>query len=342
MGVIHASELEIRLSAFCDHVDSYVKRSEEGGYRFDTNEEFVRAVGGNFVFGRQYLLPEHIGYHQLPRDDLLEMARYLSDAIINPTAAISTTLDHFRYWAWTAAIAGRVLRDEDEDEVSLLKSDFQNTVHLGLLPVRSPATSGNPTIDAIHYDNERLVLLSGLSVLEGFICHLGRSLTPEGKARKKIHAFWKPENADGTISTIGNGAMVNNYHDILQIWANHDADERTSLVLSKINDMTRYEEDILDWKFDDSIDVIRRERRDETQNFLAVLGKHRNLNLHGQTSTHALAPLALTLCCLYVLDSINDEEYDKLSSDVLESIRWRGQSSLGHIHPLWPSAFYPI
>lgn len=342
MAEIAEGELEIRLRAFCEHVDSLVERSGEGGYQFDTSDEFVRAVGGNFVFGQQYLLPEHLSYHQLSRPALIEMAKYLSDAVVNPSAAIVTTLDHFRYWAWTAAIADRAFRDNEEEDVTLLKSDFQNTVHLGLLPIRTATTSGNPTLDAIHMDSERLALISGLSVLEGFICHIGNALTSEGRARKTIQASWKPRKEDGTQRTIGNGSEVSNYHDILQIWMNYDADEEVSRVLSEINNMTRYDGGVLEWKFDDALDMIQGERDDGTQNFLTILSKHRNLNLHGQTSTHALAPLALTLCCLFVLDSMSDEKYSELSEDVIESIQWRNQTPVEHVHPLWPSAFYPI
>lgn len=342
MAEIGESEFDIRLRAFCEHIDSIIERSGEGGYKFDPTDEFVRAVGGNFVFGQQYLLPNHISYHQLSREYLVKMAKYLSDAIINPSAAIVTTLDHFRYWGWTSAMAGRAFRDNKNEDVTLLKSDFQNTVHLGLLPIRAAAPSSNPTLEAIHADSERLALISGLSVLEGFICHIGDTLTSEGRARKTIQASWKPRMDDGTQRTIGNGSNVNNYHDILQVWLNYDADEEVSRVLSDINDMTRYDEEVLEWKFDDALDMIQREREDGTQNFLTVLSKHRNLNLHGQTSTHALAPLALNLCCLFVLDSMTDEEYRELSEDVVKSIQWRFQTPVEHVHPLWPSAFYPI
>ncbi|PSQ48507.1 hypothetical protein BRD19_06625 [Halobacteriales archaeon SW_7_65_23] len=123
---------------------------------------------------------------------------------------------------------------------------------------------------------------------------------------------------------------------------NYDADEEVSRVLSEINDMTRYDGGVLEWKFEDALDMIQREREDGTQNFLTILSKHRNLNLHGQTSTHALAPLALTLCCLFVWDSISDEEYSEISEDVIESIQWRNQTPVEHVHPLWPSALYPI
>ena len=342
MVEIAESELEIRLRAFCEHVDSTVERSGDWGYRFGGSDEFIRAVGGNFVFGQQYLLPEHRSYHQLSRTALIEIAKYLSDAVVNPSTAIVTTLDHFRYWAWTAAIACQGFVDNKDEDITLLEGNFGNTIHLGLLPIRTDSTSGNPTLDAIHSDSERLALISGLSVLEGFICHIGSALTPEGRARKKIQASRKPREEDGTQRTIGNGSEVSNYHDILQIWMNYDADEEVSRVLSEINDMTRYDGGVLEWKFDDALDMIRREREDGTQNFLTILSKHRNLNLHGQTSTKALAPLALTLCCLFVLDSMSDERYSELSEDVIKSIQWRNQSPVEIVHPLWPSAFYPI
>jgi len=342
MAEITESELEIRLRAFCEHVDSIVERSDEGGYRYSPSDEFVRGIGGNVVLNQEYLLPDYLSYHDLSRKSLIEMAKHLVDATVSPSAAIATTFDHFRYWAWTAAIAGRVFQDNENEDISLLKGDFQNTIHLGLLPVRTATTSGNPTLDAIHSDSERLALISGLSVLEGFICHTGSTLTPEGKARKTIQASWKPRKEDGTQRTIGNGSEVSNYHDILQVWMNYDADEEVSRVLAEINDMTRYDGGVLEWKFDDALDMIRREREDGTQNFLTILSKHRNLNLHGQTSTHALAPLALTLCCLFVLDSMSDEEYSELSEDVIQSIQWRNQTPGEHVHPLWPSAFYPV
>lgn len=347
MTVLDEGELDIRFEAFCDYVDSLVERSGEGGYQFNTSDELIRAVGGNFVFGRQYLLPEHLEYHQLTREGLITVARYLSDAIISPKAAISTTLDHFRYWAWTAAVASRAFEDREEEEkeaLSLLRGDFQNTVHLGLVPLRINTAFDNPTIGAIHSDSERLTLISGLSVLEGFICHLGDSLTPEGRLRRTVQASWKPERDDGSMRTMGNGAEVSSYHDILQIWLNYEAKKDARDVLIEINDISRYDDEMLEWKFEDAIDVIERERRDGTDNFLTILEKHRNLNLHGQRSTHALAPLALTLCCLYIWDAITDEAYDELSGDVLDSVRWGRQTAAttGIIHPLWPSAFYPI
>lgn len=342
MAKVEQEDLEIRLRAFCDYVDSLIERTDQGGYQFSTTDEFVRAVGGNFVFGREYFLPDNLHFHQLSRQGLIHIAKYLSDAIIKPSAAIVTTFDHLRYWGWTAAVAGQVFQNADNEEIALLKSDFQNTIHLGLFPLRADMNSGNPTVDAINSDSERLALISGLSVLEGFICHLGNSLTAEGRTRRTIRASWKPTDSDGAVRAIGNGSEVHNYHDILQIWLNYDANTEVAKVLSDINDLTRYEQETLDWKFDDVIDILQRERKDGTHNFLTVLSKHRDLNLHGETSTHALAPLALTLCCLYIWDSMESEEYREVSDDVMESIRWRNQTPVGTIHPLWPSAFYPV
>lgn len=334
--------IETRLQAFSDHVNSMVERSAGGRYRFTTNNEIIQSEGGNFVFGRAYLLPDHLEYHQLSREALIDVAKYLTDAIIRPSTAISTTFDHFRYWSWTAAVAAPALREREEENVTILKKNFQTTVHLALLPSRVDRALDNPTLEAIHWDRDRLVLMSGLSLLKRFICHLGDILTPEGRTQEKIQRSWKSKENDDSTRTIRSGSNVINYHDIIQIWLNYDAGQRAARVLSEINDMVRYDEDTLKWKFEDLSDTIEREEKDRTHNFLNILAEHRNLNSHAQTSTHALAPLTLTLCCLFLWDLITDEDHITYAEEVTGSLRMVSRTKSNLIHPLWPSAFYPI
>lgn len=336
MKDIRDNTLETRLEAFVDHIDSIIEPTEEGGYAYSGSDEMIRSVGGNAIFNRQYLTPDHISYHELSLSTLRKLARFLTDAIIRPSAAVATSVDHFQYWAWTAAVASEVLEKDGEN---LKVSDFQYTVHTALLPIRLPFSTNHPWMAALSSDSERLELLSGLTVLEGFICHFGESLTPDGTARKLITQRWKPKQ-EGSYLVIGNGQPVHKYHDILQIWCQEDAGDQVSQVLSEINNINRYDMDSLKWKFEDSVDLIDEEINDGTNNFLRIVGKHRDFNLHGQISTRTLAPVVLNLCCLYIWDMIEQSTYDEEREEVIRSIQWNNQTPGGH--PLWPSAFYPV
>lgn len=332
MSDIKDENLEIRLKAFVEYIDSVIKQTDEGGYTFSPREDIIRSVGGNFIFNRQYIVPSGLSYHELSLDTLRRLARYLTDCIVQPSAAVPTTLDHLRYWAWTAATAGQVL---EKGRTNLRISDFQYTIHLGLFPIRISRSNGNPTLNVILGDNERLALLSGLAVLEGFICNYGNSLTPEGQARTTITETWKPKQ-----NNINNGQPVHKYHDILQIWRQEDAGSCVSQLLTEINNLNRYDMHSLKWKFEDSVDIIDEEISDGTNNFLRVIGKHRDFNLHGQRSTRTLAPVVLTLCCLYIWDLVEEATYEEQREEVIKSIHWNNQTPGDH--PLWPSAFYPV
>jgi hypothetical protein len=273
-----------RTRAFVDHIDSIVESTESGGRKVSTTKYMTRMFGDNFIFNKSYIIPENVDVNELNLFELKCLSFYLSDAIIMPSAASTTTWDHFNYWAWTAAVASQMgIHTKTDMDIT----DFQYSVHLGLLPIRVARPRQNPTLDAVITDNERLLLLSALTVLEGLICNIGDILTEEGIAKTQIAATWKPRDENGDLRYINNGSQVHNYHDILQIWKEYEASRLASIVLKYINNLKRYRQDSLRSKFENSIGIINEEISDETYNFLRIIGKNRNFNLHGQISTRS-------------------------------------------------------
>lgn len=331
--------LESRLQTYIDYMDSNVERSEKDGYGVKANEEMIHAIDNNISYNRQILIPSEYAFHDLSLSTLRKLPHYLIDSIIKPSAAVPTTLDHFRYWAWTAAIAGK-MKEAQKGEFET--SHFRHTVHLGLLPIRITQPSRNPTIESILWNSERLTLLSSLVGLESFICNYCDSLTAEGNSRTKITQTWRSEYSDGSYPTIGNGCENLTYRDFLQIWRTCDSKDPVSNVLGEINDMMEYEKEELEKKFEDCVESIEREYTDKTYNFFSLIGDIRNSNLHGEKTTRNMSSIVLTLCCLFIWDQIDKSEYQKLSDGLIDQINSRRQNQSGTLHPLWASSFYPV
>lgn len=131
--------------------------------------------------------------------------------------------------------------------------------------------------------------------------------------RGAIEMPWRPNSPS-------NSSM--NYHNRLQYWREYVASDEIKPTLNTIDDLTRYNENNLRRLSGvmGNEDILEREK-DSTEHFLAVLSEQRNYTIHGQGNSRILAPLALNLCNLVLLDMIGSQNYDQLREDFLVAQR---------------------
>lgn len=151
---------------------------------------------------------------------------------------------------------------------------------------------------------------TSLALLDGLIKRRCPDLDEEGNPEQgSITAQWRPDSPDIQGAT---------YHDRLQHWRFDIASQTTSETLAKIDDLSRYEIDYIRSLAGvmGNTEILDRELG-STQHFLAVLSEQRNYNIHGMGSSHVIAPMALSLCCLVFWDYIDSEEYQAYQETIL-------------------------
>jgi len=336
------TSLEMRSEAAVDHINAAVEQSDErGGRRYPRRrtpaaEERLVSNGRISIFSESYLLRNRNTMHQLELDDLRKFPSYLFDICVQPSATFAVTLDHFEYWSWTAAIAA------NGDKINVETGNFEALVHFASFPIRVTPTSlhPNPAIGGVLMRRWHLVQIALFSVLEGFLTNyidVIRQTESGIKTNRNLTCNWAP---DGKVDDWNKDGTVDGYNHLIQIWreygTRHISTERT---LGKINDIQRYDMGSIRWKFDDSDKIVDEELDDETYNFLRLITNYRNENMHGESEAYRVAPLLITLCCIAILDMIDESDYKNIRNSVLQGIRMKQDSQ---IHPLWPSAFYPL
>jgi hypothetical protein len=337
--------LDIRLQAFCEYVDSLVTRTDEGDYRITSYGESMIAYGENVLLNEQFLLPSGCSYHELPRQDLIKIGKYLCDASLKPTIAISTTLDHLQYWAWTATVALGYYSDPDDHDIFELYNHLQTTVSLTLLPIHTDEPEMGSALSQVRADSGRLALLSTFPLLEGLICHLGKNITRNKDGypvpQRTVKKYWG-ESVDGKYDgKIGNGNKMYAYDDLLQVWRSIGVSSQLHDILTDINDITRYDTDVLSRKFGGATGEIDKQEDEGTHNFFAIIKQVRNNNSHGAEAVRTLVPVMVTLCCLCIWDVISDETYEAEQNKYEEQRTILGitpetQGRLRRLYPLYP------
>lgn len=337
--------------------DRFIEAVNEGQVLPETEQDTydVREETGNIylpVDGNDqelYLLPGP-DIHEQSLTHLRRLPQYLCDAILLPHKT-TAPLDSYLYWAWTAAVASSLTfsgRHFDfEDTVFLW--DFLSTVHMTLLPLRhhrldeddqQTIADLNPSIEGLRYAGIRFAATIGCSILDGFISRHCDELDQDGElVSGSLNASWRP---DGRITN------PPNFHDRVQVWREYQASQDTKHSLDAINDLTRYDVDVLRGKLEGSGDILE-EERESTNNFLRVMKEQRDYNIHGSGSTQVIGPIVLNLCCLVIWDQIPEDEFDTYREGTLAELVDPSQLSDDidmdiprGSNPYTARAFYPI
>lgn len=343
MGVmeeVSASEFQTNLDTLIQEANSAVERMDDGGKRYprDSDDSRILSNGENSIFTNDYLLPEDTEYHKLSLSTLQRVPVYLCDALLKPEGTIATTYDHLQYWGWTSAVIAANSEIQDENT-----QDIQLSTHLGQSPIRIDWRE-NPTLEAITFRRDRMMLLAGFASLEGRICRYTDILTETGDVTGEIVASWKPDKVDENKKRITPGDQPT-YSDLLQIWRKTSNSNITTDTLNEINNMSRYDTETLFWKFPEMEEIIREDLEDGTYNFLRLIGEYRKENYHGHKATATVAPIVLTLCCLTVWENIEEDDFEAATEEAVKRIESRHTTPFTQsesLHPFWPSSFYPI
>jgi len=338
---IDEAELDIRAKATVDHINSAVKRSKErGGRRYPgkktpATQERLVSNGQISIFKRNYLLQSASLIHNLSLPTLQKLPKYLIDILVNPSATFAVTIDHFEYWAWTAAVASNL----EESPIDI--GNLNSLIHFASFPIRvtPSAVHPNPAVSGILMHRWNLIQVASFPILEGIISEYIEPLSQSESsivAEQEIQCTWAPSHK---VSDWNKGDSVNGYHHLVQIWRKYGTEsDITESVLDEINNLEQYEMSSLRWKFDDSDKVLNEELKDGTSNFLRLVVKYRNENLHGESEESRIAPLLLTVCCVALWDIISEYNYPELRKRTIQNIKMKHEP----IHPFWPAAFYPL
>lgn len=336
---------------------------------FDVFEEEGNILLPTLEDDSLYLLPNW-EIHELPIDALRRLPRYLSDTILLPQKT-AAPIDHYLYWAWTASVSssmryrGRYLEFE---EWSILRT-FHNLIHLALQPNQVPRLSEEthnhlsdvaPSVIGVQYSGLNFASSIGFSLLEGLLYLYYEDRIEEEPAMKSesLQGNWRPPDSQDAIQGKTHRGLLEQwdesgpptYHDKLQIWRSI-ASPTVNQTLSEMNDLSRYDVDILHRKLrGEAVSERLNQEAQSTENFLRVLYEQRNTNLHGKDSTQVIGPIILNLCCLVIWDRIPNEHFERLQKGTLVMIETTINPPSDSLdmeiprgsNPYTPSAFYPL
>lgn len=325
---------EKRSEQFQERLDDFVEIIDEGDIIQDEGTE-------NLISGlnmKSYLLGENHPVHSFSLSELRRFPRYLCDSLLIPHTTV-VALDNHLYWGWTAAFFShyQTSNEQTDSESMSIMNDFYSLIHLCLLPTRQGMmdqrisqfiNSMNPSIQGIQHQGYSHACSVGFSVLDGLIKRHCADLETEGglSERKIQNPSWRTTPIDDPI-----------YHDILQIWKEREATEDVAKTLRKIDDLSRYREEVIARKIGGGEESVS-----NRGNFLSVFSDQRNTNIHGELSTQAIGPVVLNFCCLLLWDKLTQEEFKSVREEILERLEGPQMGGMTGIHPRWPSAFYPL
>lgn len=323
-----------------------------------TNRDF--GPEGHYVDPDVHILNNYHEIYELEYPELLELPRYISDAVLRCSPP-RVTQDHFLYWGWTAAYLSEHPKSEQENFEKLAR-EFFSLIHVMLFKIRhinsrifytragitTPIEGemiswedawktiewGNPSLRHLTVLPDRYATTTGFAVLEALICHHSKHLTNEGKPSQDVRSPWRPPDKE----LLRKGESIS-YHDRLQIWRHYDAQDETADSLAQINDLTRYDTNNLSSNIEGVEDIIDEETR-STQNFLRVLADQRNSNLHGQLHTRIMGTLVTSLCCLLIWDLLPQDDFEKHRDAVKEKIYEQSDEAFDNV--MSAPAFMPV
>jgi hypothetical protein len=294
---------------------------------------------GHFIDPDTHLLNQWSDIYQLTHEELLRFPQYLSDAVFR-TEKPRITYDHFVYWGWTAALAAEHPIFEKEP-FSEIVDEYLSLIHFMLFKLRHFYTMlfytregmttnidgkdisweeawrvvkwGNPSLEHLSVLPDRYAATTGFATLEGLInAHCDDISNHDGTLVSEVESPWHPHESYLKGET--------NYHNKLQIWRHNTTYSETKDALSSINDLTRYDPEIL---YDNIAGAKQKidEELETTNHFLRVVADQRNVNLHGQLSTRVIGNLITTLSSLIIYDVIPSENFEEHRDEVLNIIQ---------------------
>ena len=313
---------------------------------------------GHSIDPETHILNRWDNIYELSHKNLRQLSKYLSDAILR-TSPPRISYDHFVYWGWTAAyITEHPISESDPFED--LVSEYLSLVHIMLFKLRHIYSRifyapgglhanidgreitweeafrtiewGNPSIQHLTVLPDRYAASTGFAVLEGLInIHSSHISTETGHLISEVSSPWHPHQS----SLKGE----HTYHDKLQSWRYHAASPETKSALSLIDDLSRYETDVLRANMAGIEDILK-EEQNTTNHFLRVIAKQRNLNLHGQLPTRVIGTLITTLCSLVIWDIVPDSDFEQHRESVLEKVK--NQENEAYEDVMSAPAFMPV
>lgn len=299
-----------------NQVNEFIRTIDKGNIISDTGSE-------NVIYLSDYhLLPFGLPLHKFYLDELHYFSKSLIDSALK-THTNATTEDFNAYWGWTAALVSHLSTNGEIGKYRDILHDFYFLVHSSLVSARHSylvqnnqqllrvISRTNPSIEGVTWGSGLPVAATyGFSVLEGLLKRRCRVF--ETNDRIKIWEGLKELSQDDDVSGV------------------------VKEVLAEVDDLDRYDRDVLERKMEGVPELTNRTR------LSWLITKQRNYNIHGEGSTQAIGSIVLTLCSLVLLDEIAtvSSPYLEIRKDVFQGIQRARQS--GRIHPMGPAAFYPV
>ncbi|MFC6835325.1 hypothetical protein [Halomarina ordinaria] len=313
---------------------------------------------GHFIDPDTHLLNNWDDIYNLSHKDLLQLPRYLSDAVFM-TSPPRISYDHFLYWGWTAAFAVEHPISQEEPYQAVVR-EYLSLVHFMLFKLRhinsrvfytrqGIATTidgkeisweeawrvvdwGNPSLDHLGVLPDRYASTAGFAVLEGLLNnHCDAISSSDGDVTTDVASPWHP--CQSTLK----GDVT--YHDKLQIWRHHSASLTVERTLSQIDDLTRYNRNTLIGNMSGVEKIVGKEL-ESTNHFLRVVADQRNANLHGQLSTRVIGNLITTLSSLLIWDMIPEDGFEEHQEMVVEKVNNQDNEAFENV--LSAPAFMPV
>lgn len=337
---------------FEENLERLLRQSERKAGDEDHDPE------GHFIDPDTHLLNKWDDIYDLSHEELLQFPRYLSDAVFM-TSPPRISYDHFLYWGWTAAFAVEhpisqegPFQDAIREYLSLIHFMLFKLRHINsrIFYTREGITTtiddreisweeawrvvdwGNPSLEHLSVLPDRYAATAGFAVLEGLLnIRCDAISSDEGDVSTDVASPWHP--CQSTLK----GDVT--YHDKLQIWRYHSAQSTAEETLSLIDDLTRYDPEILFGNMA-GVEGIVEEELESTNHFLRVVADQRNANLHGQLSTRVVGNLIASLSSLLIWDAIPDDDFEEHQERVIEKVENQEGEAFDNV--LSAPAFMPV
>ena len=320
--------------------EKFVRRSNEFTENSKSKEQGLShsvEPEGHYVDPDLYLIDEWEDMYNLDMADLRRIPRYLIKMVLKTDPA-RLSYDHSVYWAWTATfISEHPIRNTNE--YGPMIDEFLRLVHFMMLKVRhlrlkmfcrdieyggEPFTRtfgsaldtvewANPSIDPIAIMADRHASTGGFSILDGLVCHHCKVPDPDtGRiASNPVESPWHPKQ-----SKIGGDIS---FHDKLQVWLYHEANDETQRTLTEINDLSEHDPQSLIDKMTGIEEIVDEELK-STGHLLRVFSHLRDENIHGQQANRIIGSIITTICCLLLWDGINQSSVQPRSEKIERKI----------------------
>lgn len=264
--------------------------------------------------GETKLIPFWANVDEFSIPLLRNLSSYLSDALLRKDAYVLLP-DHLEYWSWSAAYASHYI--PLESTFGWLLRDYYKLVQIVLLPhrhlkhdfdTRREIEALNRSLSGLAHSNSiKLVTLSLFPILEGLVRRFCPQIELDGKASERIDF----DNVGEDLQPIGVDGRVS-LGPALHIWQWFNASPRARMVLTKLDNVERYNLSKL------AIMYGNIEENHGTTSFIDSIANIRNANLHGENWTGLIRAIILNLISLLIWDIAPTSNYE-IRREVLRS-----------------------